>query len=86
MKTLLQSIHEAVKLTPNPKDRRKIANLLRGSTPSYDIMNDVPRDLGRYVGGARETGWEWVSMNEIMSSKYTDDELYDLYVKCRKSW
>ena len=32
-------------------DRKDIVSLLKGVEPSYEIMENIPKDLGSYTGG-----------------------------------
>lgn len=35
-------------------DRKDIVSLLRGSTPSYEVMDKIPEKLGHYAGGFKD--------------------------------
>lgn len=38
-------------------DRKDIISLLKGTTPSYSVMNKIPEELGSFIGGHVER-WE----------------------------
>lgn len=63
-------------------DRKDVISLLKGTEPNYDVMDKIPRDLGRYYGGFKDE-WRW---NSFISDKYSDEELLDFYLICKKSW
>ena len=62
-------------------DREDVTSLLKGSSPHYDVMNKIPKDLGHYVGGFVDQ-WEWT----IYGTSYTTEELYNFYIICKNSW
>lgn len=61
-------------------DRKDIINLLRGSSPSYEVWNSIPQELGSFHGGMSD-GWDWNNIN--LDAPYSDKYLYDLYLKCK---
>lgn len=63
-------------------DRKDIISLMKGTTPNYDVMSKIPKDLGDYIGGFSER-WEWAY---CVSDKYTDRELFNIYLMCKNSW
>lgn len=64
-------------------DRKDIISLLRGSNPSYEVMDKIPEKLGHYVGGFKDE-WQWYHFSE--DCEYSDEYLYDLYLMCENSW
>lgn len=64
-------------------DKRDIISLLKGSTPSHQIMDKIPQELGSYVGGHVDE-WKWNYIREDTS--YTEEELYEFYLMCKNSW
>lgn len=56
-------------------DRTDIENLLRGIEPNFEIMSEIPKDLGRFYGGFLDK-WEW---NNNFPDKYSDEYLLGLY-------
>ena len=65
-------------------DRLDIVNMLRGTTPSYSIMKNIPKELGSYCGGFVDE-WKWnISAYNIECFKdYSDEYLVELYYKCK---
>lgn len=63
-------------------DRKDIIALLKGTMPNYNVMDNIPEDLGRYVGGFVDT-WKW---EYLIPDKYTDEELFNFYLMCKHSW
>lgn len=58
--------------------------LLRGVEPSYDTMGLVEdMGLGSYSGGF-EDRFEWQYPNSHLWDKYSEEELYELYIKLTK--
>lgn len=62
-------------------DRKDIISLLKGTTPSYSVMNKIPKELGSFIGGHVER-WEWNNFSKDVP--YTDEYLYNLYLMCSK--
>lgn len=61
--------------------REDIINLLKGTSPGWDVMDKIPEGLGYEVGGFVGM-WEWhISAN----NPYTDEELFELYLMCKNS-
>lgn len=58
-------------------------DLLKGTTPNYNVMDKIPKELGRFVGGFVDE-WEWYNFSDRVS--YSAEELYDLYLICKNSW
>ena len=59
---------------------KKIAVLLLKSTsPSHEVMNKIPSDLGYYSTGIYE-GWQW---RFGIDTPHTAEELHDLYLLCK---
>lgn len=63
-------------------DRKDIISLLKGTEPNYDVMGKIPCDLGCYYGGFKDE-WHW---HHHIPEKYSDEELLDFYLICKKSW
>lgn len=63
-------------------DRKDIVSLLKGVEPSYEIMENIPKDLGSYTGGFVDR-WNWSFWDDV---DYTDEELYAIYKMCKDSW
>lgn len=63
-------------------DRKDIISLLKGTSPDFSVMHLIPKDLGYYCGGFVDK-WSW---NYYVPDKYSDKELYDFYLICKKSW
>lgn len=66
-------------------DRIDIINMLRGTTPSYSVMKDIPKELGSYCGGfVDEWKWNISAYNIEYYKEYSDEYLLELYYKCKK--
>lgn len=64
--------------------KKDIIHLLRGVEPSYDKMGIVKdMGLGFYTGGF-EDRFEWKYPNYHLWDKYSEEELYGLYIKLTK--
>ena len=62
-------------------DKRDIIHLLRGVEPSYDKMGIVENmELGTYTGGF-EDRFEWNYATSACWDKYSDEKLFELYLK-----
>lgn len=61
-------------------DRKDIINLLRGSSPSYEVWDSIPKVLGSFHGGMND-GWDWNYIS--LDVPYSDEYLYNLYLKCK---
>jgi len=58
-----------------------IIRLLRGFSPSYDHFPIIEKmDLGHYVGGFADR-FEWEHEWMDVWNRYTEGELFDLYLK-----
>lgn len=62
-------------------DKIDIISLLKGTTPSFSVLKNIPEDLGRYYGGFEER-WVW-SISE--HTQYSEEFLYDLYLTIKNS-
>lgn len=64
--------------------KKDIINLLRGVEPSYDKMGIVEdMGLGHYIGGFNDE-FDWQYPNYHLWDKYSEEELYELYLKLTK--
>ena len=63
-------------------DRKDIISMLRGTTPSYSVMDKIPKELGSYVGGFVDS-WEWNYISENIP--YSNEYLFNLYLICKNS-
>lgn len=64
--------------------KKDIINLLRGIEPSYDKMGIVEdMGLGHYIGGFVDK-FDWQYPNYHLWYKYSEEELYELYLKLTK--
>ena len=62
-------------------DKRDIIHLLRGVEPSYDTMGLIEdMKLGSYTGGFRDC-FDWKSVTSVCWNKYSDEKLFELYLK-----
>lgn len=62
-------------------DKRDIIHLLRGVEPSYDKMGLIEdMELGRYTGGFKDS-FDWNYVTSVCWDKYSDEKLYELYLK-----
>lgn len=62
-------------------NKRDIVHLLRGVEPSYDKMGLIEdMGLGRYTGGF-EDRFDWNSVTSVCWNKYSDEKLFELYLK-----
>lgn len=62
-------------------DKKALISLVSGENPYYSIFeNDLVKDCGWY---SENRGWTWYS-HEL--EKYTEEQLYELYLLCRNSW
>lgn len=61
-------------------DRVDVENLLRGIEPSFNIMSEIPRDLGKFCGGFVDK-WAW---NYKFPDRYSDEYLLELYYKIKE--
>lgn len=58
-----------------------LANLVKGSTPNYDVMvHPLVNNNGRYIGGFHDK-WDW-----SLKSDMTEEQLWELYNLCKNSW
>lgn len=65
-------------------DKRDIIRLLQGVEPSYDKIGIVENmGLGHYIGGFKDR-FEWQYPNYHLWNKYSEEELYELYIKLTK--
>lgn len=65
-------------------DKRDIIHLLRGVTPSYNTMKLIEdMKLGSYTGGFVDR-FNWNSITSVCWDKYSEKELYELYIKLTK--
>jgi len=64
-------------------DREDIISLLTGIKPNYTVMNNIPKELGSYIGGFVDD-WKWNNISKDVT--YTDEYLYELYLMCKNSW
>lgn len=61
--------------------KKDIIHLLRGTEPNYNVMGLVKdMELGSYIGGF-EDRFEWNYQSSKCWDKYSEQELYDLYLK-----
>ena len=63
-------------------DRKDIISLMKGISPNYDVMGEIPKDLGYYSGGFSDQ-WKW---NYFVPDKYSNKELFSIYLICKNSW
>ena len=56
-------------------------DLLKGVNPDYSIMNKIPKELGYFRDSYGE--WHWNNFKEDIP--YTTEEIYNLYLTCKKS-
>lgn len=64
--------------------KRDIVHLLRGVEPSIEKMRIVEdMGLGDYTGGF-EDRFDWQYPNYYLWDKYSEEELYELYIKLTK--
>lgn len=56
--------------------KKELIHLVRGVSPSYDTMPNIPKDLGHYVGGFIDN---WVWSPTYAFEKYSEKELLELY-------
>lgn len=64
--------------------KRDIIHLLRGVEPSIEKMRTVEdMGLGYYTGGF-EDRFDWQYPNNYLWDKYSEEELYELYIKLTK--
>lgn len=64
--------------------KKDIIHLLRGVEPSFEKMGIVEdMGLGYYTGGF-EDRFEWQYSNYHIWDKYSEEELYELYIKLTK--
>ena len=62
-------------------EKRDIIHLLRGVEPSYDKMGLIEdMELGNYTGGF-EDRFEWKYAMSVCWDKYSDEKLFELYLK-----
>ena len=54
--------------------------LLKGTIPSYEVIDSIPEDLGHYIGRFVDS-WQWNDFGTDIP--YTTKELYDLYLICK---
>jgi len=64
-------------------DRDDLVSLVKGTYPSYEIMDSpLIRLSGKYVGGFHDK-WVW---NDKFSPVLTEDNLWEMYNICKDSW
>lgn len=66
-------------------DRKDLLCMLRGTCPSYEIMNKIPGDLGEYIGEFLDK-WYWnfnPGDEEWIFKKYSEQYIWELYQKCK---
>ena len=62
---------------------RDIVNMLRGTSPGYDVMDRAIRmDIGCYYGGQGDH-FEWRDADSKAWEQYTIEQLYDLYTEIK---
>lgn len=62
-------------------DKKAMISLVMGEKPNIPIMDDITiSDLGRY---SDNRGWQW---DTHALEKKSEDELYQIYLECRRSW
>lgn len=62
-------------------DREDLKTLVRGSDPGYTYLNEFEKaGYGSYTGGFVER-WDW---NYYGLEKCSDEELYEIYKKCKQ--
>lgn len=70
---------EITKINVKKKD---LINLIKGTSPSYELMNEpIVQRHGYFVGGFVDE-WKWKDSLENL----TEQVLYELYLKCENSW
>jgi hypothetical protein len=64
-------------------DKDDLISLVTGTDPNYSVMNYPPiKNSGSYMGGFYDN-WNW----ETTKLMFLDEEtLWDIYIKCKKSW
>lgn len=60
-------------------DRNDIIALMTSTTPNYVTSKEIPNDLGAYTCGIVDI-WKW---KDNIPDKYTDEELYQIYLICK---
>ena len=65
-------------------NRQDIIAMLKGTCPNFTVMNSIPEELGYFGGNGFDPQWHW--NNFSTNVKYTDQELYEMYIMCRDSW
>lgn len=58
-------------------------DLLKSIKPNYDVIDKIPNDLG-YLCSGMVNSWHWKKFD--VSTQHTIEELYNLYLLCKKSW
>ena len=62
-------------------NRTDIENLLRGTTPPYEMMEELTKDkLGYYCGGFNDR-WVW----DLDKNVKTDEELLQIYKRIQQN-
>lgn len=66
-------------------DRKDIVSMLLGlSISEYSpVIDKIPQELGSLTGGGFGMSWEWNNNWIIEGSKFTDEELYRIYLMCK---
>lgn len=63
--------------------KEDIICLVKGCEPDYNMMGELERmELGYYTGGF-EDRWEWNYSTSKCWDKYSEKELYDLYLRLK---
>jgi len=64
-------------------EKSDLINLLMGTSPNYDVMEDPTiKPYGDYTGGFVDK-WSW---NKFSLVDLEDETLFDMYLTCKNSW
>lgn len=64
-------------------EKEDLVNLVKGSNPHYNVMNDsLIKQCGSFIGGHHDR-WEW---DNSSLEKLTESQLWQMYSVCRDSW
>ncbi len=62
-------------------DKRDLISLVKGITPSYEIMSHPLISAAGDMWGGQGEHWEWKDLD-----KFDESQLWECYNLCKQSW
>jgi len=60
-------------------DKKALINLVRGTVPDYECMQDL-KEYGSFTGGMVDRwDWGWGVFDDL-----SEEEIYNIYLRCSK--